>query len=153
MTELHDLFDRHWAHLMAEVPELATMTGWHEGHDRWTDMSIDAVERRRRQASRWLDEARTIDPSALGEVDRTSLEMFVAVEQAEVDAAQFPAAYLPIDQMEGVHLDPSFYLGIMGADSDQERHDLLARLAGVPDLVDQTIELLHRGLALGVTQP
>jgi uncharacterized protein (DUF885 family) len=152
-SSLHDLFDRHWAHLMAEVPELATMTGWPEGHDRWTDLSIDAVERRRREASRFLDEAKGLDPSGLDEVDRTSLEMFVAVEQAEVDAARFPGPYLAIDQMEGVHLDPSFYLGIMGTDSEQERHDVLARLAGVPDMVDQTIELLHRGLELGVTQP
>jgi uncharacterized protein (DUF885 family) len=153
MTDLHDLFDRHWAHLMAEVPELATTTGWPEGHDRWTDLSIEAVERRKRDASQFLDEARAIDPAGLGEVDRTSLEMFVTVEQAEVDAMQFPAPYLAIDQMEGVHLDPSFYLGIMGTGSDRERHDVLARLAAVPDLVDQTIELLHKGLDLGVTQP
>jgi uncharacterized protein (DUF885 family) len=156
MTEaekLHDLFDRHWRHLMAEVPELATMTGWPEGHDRWTNQSIEAVERRRRQVGQWLDEATGIDAAGLDEVDRRSLEMFVAVEQAEVDAARFPSAYLPIDQMEGVHLDPSFYLGIMGTDSPQEQHDVLARLGGVADLVDQTIELLHRGLELGVTPP
>src|SRR3954471_22885166 len=134
MTDLHDLFDRHWAYLMHEVPELATMTGWPEGHDRWTDQSIDAVERRRRDASHWLDEAKTIDAAGLGEVARRSLEMFVAVEQAEVDAAGFPGAYLPIDQMEGVHLDPAFYLGIMGTDSTTEQHDVLARLAAVPEL-------------------
>jgi uncharacterized protein (DUF885 family) len=58
-----------------------------------------------------------------------------------------------MDQMEGVHLDPSFYLGIMGMTSEQEQHDVLARLRGIPDLVDQTIELLHKGLELGVTQP
>lgn len=156
MTELaplHDLFARHWAHLMHELPELATMTGWHEGHDRWTDQSIDAVERRRREAGQWLAEAQGIDPGGLDEVDRRSLEMFVAVERAEVDAACFPGPYLPLDQMQGVHLDPAFYLGVMGRDSPAEQADLLGRLRAVPLLVEQTIELLHRGIELGVTPP
>jgi uncharacterized protein (DUF885 family) len=153
MSELHDLFDRHWAHLMAEFPELATMTGWHEGHDRWTDVSVDAVERRRQDAGRWLAEAERIDASALDEVDRRSHEMFVAVERAEVEAARFPAPYLPLNQMEGPQLDPAFFLGVMGQSTPQEVDDLLARLRAVPNLVEQTTELLHRGLELGVTPP
>src|SRR3954471_10777805 len=100
MTDLHDLFDRHWAYLMTEHPELATMTGWPEGHDRWTDASIDAVERRRREAGRWLAEAQSIDPAGLDEVDRRSHEMFVAVEEGAVDGARFPSDYLPLNQME-----------------------------------------------------
>ncbi|MCU1374519.1 MAG: hypothetical protein JWO68_1805 [Actinomycetia bacterium] len=153
MTELHDLFDRHWRHLMAEHPELATMTGWPEGHDRWTDMSVEAIERRRRESGRWLAEAEAIDPTGLGEVDRRSLEMFLAVERSAVEAARFPAAYLALNQMEGPHLDPSFYLGIMGKDSPAELADVVLRLDAIPELVDQTIEVLRRGIELGVTQP
>jgi uncharacterized protein (DUF885 family) len=149
MSELHDLFDRHWADRMAEHPELATMTGWHEGHDRWTDVSVDAVERRRREAGRWLAEAQQVAVEGLDEVDRRSLEMFVAVEQAEVDAAAFPSAYLPLNQMEGPQLDPAFFLGVMGDDEENK----LGRLGRVPKLVDQTIELLRAGLARGVTPP
>ena len=153
MTDLHDLFDRHWAHLMAEHPELATMTGWPEGHDRWTDQSIDAVERRRREAGRWLDELRAIDPSTLGEVDRVSYEMFEAVEQAGVDASRFPGEYLPLNQMEGPQTDLPFLLGVMGKDSEREQADLLGRLRGVPALVEQVHELLRAGLERGLTPP
>lgn len=152
-TELHDLFERHWAHLMAELPELATETGWPDGHDRWTDHSIEAVERRRRQAGRWLEEARALDASGLDDVDRRSLKMFRAVEQGEVDAARFPGAYLPLNQMEGPHLDLPFFLGVMGTDSPRELDDLLGRLRGVPAYVEQTHELLVRGLAQGLTPP
>ena len=153
MTDLHDIFDRAWAHTMDEYPEAATMTGWRTGHDRWTDQSVDAVERRRREAGQFLEEARQVDPAGLDEVDRRSHEMFLAVEQAGVDAAAFPAAYLPLNQLEGPHLDPAFLLSVMGTDSPAELDDLLSRVRGVPDLVDQTIELLHRGLAMGLTPP
>src|SRR5438105_2121068 len=138
---------------MAEHPEAATMTGWPEGHDRWTDVSIDAVERRRRDAGQFVDEAQAIGTDGLDEQDRTSLEMFRMVEQADVDAAAFPGDYLPLHQMGGPQVDPAFLLGIMGTSTPKECDDLLSRLRRLPDVVDQTIELLARGLELGVTPP
>jgi uncharacterized protein (DUF885 family) len=157
MHELHDLFDRQWAHLMAEYPEAATSTGWPEGHDRWTDLSVDAVERRKQEVGRFLAEAdelaARIDLDALDDVDRTSLEMFRAVEQAEVRAASFPGEYLPLHQMGGPQIEPAFLLGIMGTSTTKECDDILGRLRRLPDLVDQTVELLARGAATGVTQP
>jgi uncharacterized protein (DUF885 family) len=156
-SELHELFDRHWAHLMAEFPEAATSTGWHEGHHRWTDLSIEAVERRKRDAGTFLTEAdalaERIDVSALDDVDRTSLEMFRIVEQADVDAMAFPGEYLPIHQMGGAQVDAAFLLSIMGTSTPKECDDVLSRLRALPELVDQTIELLARGTATGVTQP
>jgi uncharacterized protein (DUF885 family) len=156
-SELHELFDRHWAHLMEEFPEAATSTGWHEGHDRWTDLSIEAVERRKRDAGTFLAEAdllaERIDVSALDDVDRTSLEMFRIVEQADVDAMAFPGEYLPIHQMGGAQVDAAFLLSIMGTSTPKECDDVLSRLRALPELVDQTIELLVRGKATGVTQP
>jgi uncharacterized protein (DUF885 family) len=157
MDELHDLFDRHWAHLMAEYPEAATSTGWHEGHDRWTDLSTDAIERRKADAAAFLAEADAlaagIDVKALDDVDRTSLEMFRAVEAAEVASTAFPAELLPLHQMGGPQIEPAFMLGIMGKGTHKECDDVLARLRRLPDQVDQTVELLARGAAAGVTQP
>ena len=152
-AQLHDLFDRQWIYTMTEHPELATMTGWPDGHDRWTDQSIDAIERRRSHAGQWLDEARGIDASALEELDRRSHEMFVAVEQQAVDAAAFPGEYLPLNQLDGPQVDLPFLLGVMGKETPAEVDAVLGRLQGIPALVDQVIELLHRGLAMGLTPP
>jgi uncharacterized protein (DUF885 family) len=151
--KLHDLFDRQWAHTMTEYPELATMTGWPDGHDRWTDQSIDAIARRRAEASRWLHEARAIDTGSLAEIDRRSHEMFVAVEQQSVDASQFPGEYLVLNQLDGPQVDVPFLLGVMGKDTTKEAEDVLGRLRGIPDLVEQTIELLRQGMRLGLTPP
>jgi uncharacterized protein (DUF885 family) len=152
-ARLHDMFDRHWAHTMTEYPELATMTGWPDGHDRWTDQSIDAIERRRAEAGRWLEEARGIDAAALPEIDRRSLEMFVTVEQQSVDAAAFPSEYLPLNQLDGPQVEVPFLLGVMGKETAKEVEDILGRLRGVPQLVEQTMELLAEGMTVGVTPP
>lgn len=147
---LHALFERSWDHLMVEHPELATMVGWPTGHDRWTDWSIDAVERRRAEAGAALDVLATIDTSGLDEVDRTSAEMFAALERDAVEAARFPAEALVLHQMEGPQIDVPFLLGVMPRTGGD---DLLSRVRGVPDLVEQTIELLERGRLQGVTNP
>ena len=153
MDELHDLFDRHWAHLMAEYPEAATSTGWPEGHDRWTDLSTDVVERRKGEARAFLAEADALstrlDPKTLDDVDRTSLEMFRAVEAAEVASTEFPGELLALHQMGGPQIEPAFMLGIMGKTTPKECDDVLARLRRLPELVDQTLELLVRGAAAG----
>jgi uncharacterized protein (DUF885 family) len=152
-SKLHDLFDRHWSHTMEQFPELATMTGWPEGHDRWTDQSVEAIERRRAEVGRWLDEANAIDASSLSELDRRSHEMFVAVEQQSIAAAAFPSEFLPLNQLDGPQVDVPFLLGVMGKTTTDEVDAVLGRLRGVPQLVEQMIELLHRGLDRGLTPP
>ena len=72
VRDLDDVFDRHWRGLMEDSPETATYVGWHEHHDRWTDWSIDAVDRRRRQVGEPLDALAGIDRST----DPLSAEVF-----------------------------------------------------------------------------
>jgi uncharacterized protein (DUF885 family) len=150
---LHDLFERDWARTMAEHPEAATYTGWPEHHDRWTDLSVEAVERRRAEAGDLLDELATFDRTALGPTDRVSLDMATHLERAERAAAAFPGDYLPLDQMQGPQLDPAFLLSVMPRETPRQHDDLLARIRLLPEVVDQSVELLERGRALGVTPP
>jgi uncharacterized protein (DUF885 family) len=150
-SRLRELFDRAWAETMADQPELATYAGWPEYHDRWTDLSPEAVARRRATVGDHLAELGAIDPAELdSDLDRTSYEMFGWVEQAAVAASAFPGELLALTQLDGPQVDPTFLLSIMPRDRGE---DLLGRLRRLPDLVDQTVELLRSGLAAGVTPP
>src|SRR6266487_559337 len=46
---LHALFKLDWEHTMRENPEFATEVGYPGQNDRWTDSSLDAIERRKRE--------------------------------------------------------------------------------------------------------
>jgi uncharacterized protein (DUF885 family) len=151
--DLRALFEREWARTMAEHPELATFTGWPEHHDRWTDQSVAAVERRRSEAGDALPALEAIEPDGLDDVDRVSHAVFGWLERTEQAAAAFPGDYLPLNQMEGPQLDPAFLLSIMPRETARHHDDLLGRLRRLPDLVDQHLELLDAGLRLGVTPP
>jgi uncharacterized protein (DUF885 family) len=153
VRDLHDLFDRQWRGQMEDYPELATYVGWHEFHDRWTDMSMDEVARRKREASEPLDALAAIDRASLTEQDRLSYDLFEAQQRMEVDAARFPAELLPLDQLEGPQNDIPFLLSAMPLGTDAQHGDYLARLRGIPAVIEQARILMDEGLRRGLSVP
>jgi uncharacterized protein (DUF885 family) len=150
---LHALFDVVWRHAMEERPDAATFLGWPGLDDRLPDLSIDAVERRRAEAGAPLTVLATIDVDGLDDGDRLSHDVFAWQQRSQADAARFPGDLLAVTQLEGPQNDLALLLGSMQATSPEHFDNLLARLRAVPTLVDQTIELLERGLSLGITPP
>jgi len=150
---LHRLFDVVWRHLMDERPDAATFLGWPEGGDRLPDLSLAAVERRRAEAGEPLRVLATIDAEALDGEDRLSHDVFATLQRSVADSAAFPGDLLAVTQLEGPQNDLGLLLGAMPTAGAGHRHDLLARLRAVPELVDQTIELLAEGRRRGITPP
>ena len=153
LTGLDDLFDRQWRGLMEDHPETATYVGWHEFHDRWTDLSPAAVDQRKRDVSEALDALRTIDRGMLSERDRLSYDLFEAQQKMEVDSARFPSELLPLHQLEGPQNDIPFLLAAMPLETDAQHADYLSRLRGVPLVVEQTRDLMDEGLRRGLSVP
>lgn len=149
VKDLADLFDRHWRGVMEDHPETATYVGWHEHHDRFTDLSLDAIERRRREVREPLDALVRVDRRA----DPLSADLFESLVQSEVDASAFPAELLPLDQLEGPQNDVPFLLSAMAVETDEQRGDYLARLRAIPTVLEQTRALMERGLRTGYSVP
>ena len=149
VSDLHDLFDRHWRGVMEDHPETATYVGWHEHHDRWTDLSAGAIERRRAQVAEPLDALARVDRGA----DPLSADLFEAMVRADVDASAYPGELLPLDQLEGPQNDIPFLLSAMAVETDAQQGDYLARLRGIPTVLEQTRDLMQRGLAGGYSVP
>ncbi|MBD3403186.1 DUF885 family protein, partial [candidate division GN15 bacterium] len=59
----------------------------------------------------------------------------------------------PMTQMHGVQQEAPRLLGMMPLGRPEQRDAILARLRGLPELIEQTIALLQRGLKDGVTPP
>lgn len=153
ISGLHDVFDRYWRGIMEDHPEAATFLGWHEHHDRLTDLSIDEVERRRREVSEPMDALHTIDRGSLSDEDRLSCDLFESLQRMAIDAAQFPGEYLPLDQLEGPQNDLPFLLSAMPLGTDAQHGDYLARLRAIPEQLEQTRALMDAGLGRGLSVP
>jgi uncharacterized protein (DUF885 family) len=150
---LHALFAADWAYAMHESPETATYNGVPGGEDRWTDLSREAIARRKKLVGRALPILATIDRAQLGPVDKVSYDIFKRLGDEEVEGEQFPRDLLQLNQMGGVQQDAAQTMSAMTVEDSAQLANELARLKALPVVVDQTIALLEEGLAKGVTPP
>jgi uncharacterized protein (DUF885 family) len=150
---LHALLSSAWAWEMLEFPERATWAGV-PGHDhRWSDRSRAAIEKRRGDLQGQLAQARALPREALSPADRLNLDLFVRETATSLEEMNWPGECLALTQMDGVHQDPAQVLSLMGGASARGLEDVVARLAALPLLFEQSTALLREGLAKGVTPP
>jgi uncharacterized protein (DUF885 family) len=150
---LRRLFALHWDYTMREYPEFATAVGYPGQNARWTDNSAEALARRKRDLSTALDVLRTIRRPRLSRADQLNYDLFHRNLTDGLEESRFPGELMPITQLGGVQQDVPSTIAQMAANTVRDYEDIVARLRGVPVLVDQTIALLERGLAAGVTPP
>jgi uncharacterized protein (DUF885 family) len=152
-VRLHQLFAQRWEYTMREYPEFATSVGYPGQNARWTDNSLEAIARRKRELNDPLNVLRTIDRANLGPTDQLNYDLFRRNLTDAVEESRFPGELMAITQLDGVQQDVPSTIAKMPAGTVRDDEDILARLRAVPVLVNQTIVLLQRGLASGITPP
>ena len=152
-VRLHQLFAQNWAYTMREYPEFATAVGYPGQNARWTDNSLEAIARRKRELNDPLTALRAIDRSKLSSTDQLNYDLFARDATDLLDESRFPGELQPLTQLDGVQQDVPRVIAQMPSGTVREDEDIIARLRAVPVLVHQTITLLERGLAAGITPP
>ena len=152
-TRLHELFRVNWDYVMTEYPEFATYVGYAGQNARWTDNSLQAIERRKQELQQPLGVVKAIRRDRLSSADRLNYDLFRRGLEERIEGARFKDEFLAITQLGGVQQDVGQLLAQMRTASVQDYEDILARLNGVPALVDQTLVLLGKGLEAGITPP
>jgi len=152
-VQLHQLFTQRWEYTMREYPEFATSVGYPGQNARWTDYSLEAIARRKRELNDPLKVLRTIDRAKLGPSDQLNYDLFRRNLTDDIEESRFPGELMAMTQLDGVQQDVPSTIAKMPAGTVRDYEDILARLRAVPVLVNQTIVLLRRGLASGITPP
>jgi uncharacterized protein (DUF885 family) len=148
---LHDLLKDEWEWFLRDNPEAATMLGEKRYADRLTDRSAEAWARRREHNATVLKRLAAIDRAKLSEADRLNYDLFRY--QAELAAAgdRFPFELATVNQMGGIYMTLSELAQQIPRDTVKDHENFLARLRAFPKAIDDTIALLRRGAASGVT--
>lgn len=150
---LHKLFDDDWKRAMTEFPEFATVVGYPGQNDRWTDSSIEAIERRKQWDKQSLNILGSVGRSKLSPADELNYDLYHRLLREHIEGHRFPSEYMPITHLDGVQQDVARVIAIMPAFTVKDYENIVARLNGVPKLIDQTILLLNKGLERSVTPP
>lgn len=150
---LHDLLAEDWTWRLEDAPERATWVGEHRYNDRLTDLSPEAIARRKQHARDMLRRLQAIDRAGLTGQDVLSYDLFRFEQQLAVDGAAFPQEVLLLDQLDGPQLVPGQFAQMMPFRTVRDYENYLARLRAFPRYLEQVTALLQQGIAQRWVQP
>jgi len=150
---LHALFDLEWNRSLQEYPEFATFLGIPGEDDRWTDLSPEAIQRRKEESLWPLAVLQSIDREKLSPADQLNYDLFLRNAREGQEWRHFPGELLAINQLGGIQQDAAQTIETMPASSVKACEAILARLRALPRLIEQNRALLERGVAQGITPP
>ena len=150
--KLHKLFDEEWEWSLRDDPEGATYVGDKRYDDRMTERSAEAWERRRQHDLEVVKAMEAIDRSKLSGEDRINYDLFLLQARNAVQGDRFPGELMPVGR-GGVYDELSELAQGIPRDTVKDLDNFLARMRSYPRMVDDTIALMKRGLAEGLTPP
>lgn len=149
---LHLFFGEEWERSLREYPENASYRGDKRYNDRWTDVSLDAIQAREAADRAALKRLKAIDRSRLSPADQLNYDVFAWQLERDVARQKYREHLRPLNQRGGVQTADEL-VEVLPFANAQDYRDWLKRLEGVPAMVEQTTALMREGLKTGNTPP
>src|SRR6185369_5862668 len=152
-AQADQLISDEWEFEMRSSPETATLLGDHRYDDQVSDPTPQAVKARAADQKRFLDRAKAIDLTKLGEQDALSIKLLVRRLQTQLDWLPLEPWLMPVTQMGGPH---TWYAELSRQTAFRNADDYdhyIARLAKLPKLVDQVTASMREGMQKHVIPP
>jgi uncharacterized protein (DUF885 family) len=146
------LFDAEWERWMIDDPVWASSLGDRRFNDKWSDMSLTAIDARSAKDAAALAALNAIPTAPLNDAERLNADVFRDVLEQRLGAHRHRLHLLALDQMGGVHSQEQL-IDSLRFETQKDYEDWLARMQAFPALVDQHIALLRAGMAAKWTQP
>jgi uncharacterized protein (DUF885 family) len=143
---LHAFFAEQWERDMRESPETASYRGDPRFNDRWTDISLAAIAQREAGDREALAKLKAIDRAALPPADQLSYDVFLWQAEKSVQRQKYKEYQRAVSQRGGIQTAEDI-AEILPFATTKDYRDWLARMRGVPKLIDDTIVLLREGMA------
>src|SRR5207245_4198185 len=100
-TRLGELFRVNWEYVMTEFPEFATYVGYPGQNARWTDNSLQAIERRKRELEEPLAVVKAIRRDRLSPPNRLNYDLFRRGLEEQIEGTRFTDEHSAVTQRDG----------------------------------------------------
>jgi uncharacterized protein (DUF885 family) len=150
---LKAFFDLYWLTTLRGSPEWATYVGAVGFDDRLGDLSPEALALDRRITHLELAALTSVDRERLTPGEQLDYDLALRRIRQTIEGDAFPGEDLQVNQMGGVQTLLTDLLPAMPNRTVGDFENMLARLRAYPAAVEQSIALLDRGLAAGITPP
>ena len=151
--QLLSLFDEDWQYELRTNPEWATMLGDGRYNDRLRDNSPEFFQSDSEQKRGFLARFQAVDPAGFSRQDALSRELMIRQLRQEIEGAQFKPWEMPVNQMDGLHLELPDLVLLTPFNAVADYDHYLARLRQIPHAFDQATVNMRQGMRDGLMPP
>jgi uncharacterized protein (DUF885 family) len=138
---------------LQNFPEFGTFIGKPTDNARWTDLSMQAYEQRKKDRDLFIKAIASIDKTKLDKSELLSYELLKKTLEQDKEGEKYAIELMPMNQMNGYHQQIMQVISLTSITTEKDATDLLSRLDKIPVLVDQLISLMNEGIKRKITAP
>ncbi|MGH9536893.1 MAG: DUF885 domain-containing protein [Terriglobales bacterium] len=152
-TALHSLFDEEWQYELRSDPETATELGDNRYNDRLSDHSPQFHQSDVEAKRKFMARFEAISPAGLPPQDVLSRDLMLRNLREEIEGAQFKPWEMPVNQMDGPHLNLIELVALTPFNDAHDYDNYLSRLHQIPRVFDQVTANMRQGMQDHLMQP
>ena len=149
---LRQLFAEEWERGLREHPENASYQGDARYNDRWTDNSLAAIAAREAADRAALVRLKAVPRAALNAAEQIDYDTFEWLQQRTVERQRFREYLQPINHQGGITTADGI-AQVLPFATPVDYRQYLARLAALPQQVDQVVVLMREGVKASIVPP
>jgi len=150
-VKLEKYCQEYWEYSLEQDPTFATYIGDHRYDDRLQDISEEGLSKQRARYQNLLSKVEGIDDHSLSRKNRLNRAILKETLSNHIRLHDYKMHYLPIDHLEGPHIDFPQIIDYHPFKTDRDIENYLKRLRAFPSLIDQAIGNMERGIRSGMT--
>jgi uncharacterized protein (DUF885 family) len=140
------LFEEYYQAELKTHPQRATSYGDYRYNDQLEQISLAAIKELHAADESYLARLQAIDTGSFSEQDLLSHEVLRDTLKQRIENYKFNEFEMPVNQMEGPHLNLADLPLAVPFDSVKQYEDYLSRLHQIPRVFAQSEEVLRQGL-------
>lgn len=144
--KLKRFLDVQWAYFMTEFPEWATYVGYPGQDSRWTDQSLAALSRRRKDIRCQREALLRVGRTSLSVQDKVNYDLALRELDQSIEGEAFDGDYMPINHLNGFQIDMSHVFQAMPKSTAMHYENILKRLEKVSQLTADAEALMREGM-------
>ncbi|HEY6448351.1 MAG TPA: DUF885 domain-containing protein [Acidobacteriaceae bacterium] len=144
---LRAALDAEWQWELRANPEEATEIGDNRYNNLWSDYSAAGEERKIAHDREEIRVFEAIDTAGFAEQEALNRTLMLRQLRVEVEGARFKDWEMPVDPMNGIHLGIPQLMNDMPLTTVQDYENYVARLHGIPTVLDQVTADMRQGMA------
>jgi prolyl oligopeptidase len=151
--KFHELLSEQWEKGIVRNPEWASSLGDNRFNHKLNDTSYETILKRQDETRELQEIVKKIDRSKLSEDDQLNYDLYLHGIEKQIEGFQFLSYLIPIDQMGGIQIGFAGISNYMPFNNVKDYENYLARMRAFPTKLDQTIDLMKRGVKVGWAPP